>query len=318
VTGAAGFIGANLVRRLLDAGHDPIVVCRPGEEPWRLAEVLGQLEVTEADLEDVDRTTDIAVSAKPDVIFHLAAHGAYSWQQDLSRMLAVNVRATEALLQAAVATGAALVNAGSSSEYGYQEAPPSEHGGVRPNSHYAVTKVAATHLCQLAADRFGIRTATLRLYSVYGPWEDPRRLLPTLISHCQAGGWPPLVDPRTARDFVWIDDVCDAFLRAATTEVTEPGAVFNIASGTQTTLGQLVAAAAEVFGVSDEPVWGTMEQRSWDTSTWVGDPQRAALELGWRMTTPLEAGLRKLGDWLEHEPGLGDRYSVADQAPTNP
>jgi nucleoside-diphosphate-sugar epimerase len=314
VTGAAGFVGANLVRRLLDAGHDPIVSFRPGQDPWRLAPVLGHVEVAEADLEDADGTLDVAVKAKPDVIFHLAAHGAYSWQQDLSRMLAVNVRATEALLQAAVTLDACLLNAGSSSEYGYQERPPSEQGGVRPNSHYAVTKVAATQLCQLAADRFGLRTATLRLYSVYGPWEDPRRLLPTLVAHCQAGGWPPLVDRRTARDFVWIDDVCDAFLCAATAELAEPGAVFNIASGTQTTLGELVAVAAEVFAVSPEPQWGTMAQRSWDTSTWVGDARRAARDLNWRATTPLEDGLRELGEWLRREPNVAARYRLSDPA----
>lgn len=308
VTGAAGFIGANLIRHLLACGHEPVAVVRPGRDPWRLADLDHDAAQVTLDLGDPEAIERAVLAERPDVIFHLAAHGAYSWQQDLAQMLAVNVRAVDILLGTARQLGATVINAGSSSEYGYQDHPPGEDELVRPNSHYAVTKVAATYLCQLAADRDGVRAMTLRLYSVYGPWEEPGRLIPTLVRHALAGGWPPLVGPETARDFVWVEDACDAFVRAATSGRVQPGGVFNVASGTQTTLRQLVTAAREVFGVPGDPEWGTMAARAWDTSTWVGDATAAAQTLSWRARTSLDDGLTRMGAWLAEHPELKARY----------
>jgi nucleoside-diphosphate-sugar epimerase len=226
-------------------------------------------------------------------------------------MLAINIRCTDALLTAAARVDASLVSAGSSSEYGYQDHPPSEAERVEPNSLYAVTKVAATHLCRLAAATSGLRAVTLRLYSIYGEWEEPGRLMPTLVRRCREGGWPPLVGPDTARDFVWVTDACEAFLLAATAELADPGVVLNVASGTQTTLASLVDAARTVFGVSTEPRWGTMPARRWDTATWVGDPAAAARALGWRATTSLRDGLAAMGAWLGSHPELDARYAPA-------
>jgi UDP-glucose 4-epimerase len=308
VSGAGGFVGANLVRRLVADGGDVIALVRPGGDRWRIDDLSDDVEIVELDLADSEAVVRAATQQRPDVIFHLAAHGAYSWQQDLDRMLAVNVRCTQALLDAAGALGARLVHAGSSSEYGYKQHAPGEEEAARPNSLYAVTKLAATNLCALAADRQGTQALTLRLYSIYGPWEEPGRLMPTLVTAARADGWPPLVDRKIARDFVWVDDACRAFLLAATADCVEPGAVFNIASGVQTSIGELVATAGELFGVSAEPIWGEMQQRAWDTSVWVGKPERAGSDLHWRAETTLAEGLSALSTWFDAHPELEERY----------
>jgi dolichol-phosphate mannosyltransferase len=308
VTGAGGFVGANLVRHLLAGGHEPVAVVRPSGDPWRLAELGNDAARVSLDLGDPEAIERTVLAERPEVIFHLAAHGAYSWQQDLAKMLAVNVRAVDVLLGTARQLGATVINAGSSSEYGYQDRPPREDQLVRPNSHYAVTKVTATHLCQLAADKDDVRAITLRLYSIYGPWEEPGRLIPTLVRRAFAGGWPPLVGRDTARDFVWVEDACEAFVRAATSERAQAGAVFNVASGVQTTLEELVTLAGGVFGVVVEPEWGTMAPRAWDTSVWVGDPTSAAEQLRWSARTSLGEGLARMGAWLAEHPDLEARY----------
>ncbi|TML96096.1 MAG: NAD-dependent epimerase/dehydratase family protein [Actinobacteria bacterium] len=197
VTGAGGFVGANLVRTLLASGDQPEAIVRPGSDLWRLDDVRGDLPLISVDLGDADALAGAVLERRPEVLFHLAGCGGYPWQQDLDAMLSVNVRATETLLAAARAVDARVVHAGSSSEYGHRDGAASELDRLEPNSHYAVTKAAATHLCRLAAATYRQVAVTLRLYSIYGPWEDPRRLMPTLVRTASDGHWPPLVAPNT-------------------------------------------------------------------------------------------------------------------------
>ncbi len=311
VTGAAGFLGANLVRRLHVAGHEVTALTRSREAAWRLEEVVTDVRVLELDLRDTAAIARVFDDTQPQWVFHLAAHGAYSWQSDLAQMIAVNVAATAALLQAARASGVqAFVNAGSSSEYGLKAHAPREDEWLEPNSHYAVTKATGTHLTTLAAVE-GLPAVTLRLYSIYGPWEEPGRLMPALVREATRGSLPSLVGPETARDFVYVDDCCEALLRAAERGAPGgPGATLNIGSGTQTRLDELVEVARGALGVAAEPQWGTMGQRGWDTNVWVSDPHAALDLLDWKATSSLGDGLARTAVWLRERPLLWERYGV--------
>ncbi len=313
VTGAAGFVGANLVRRLVEAGHDVVAVTRPGGTAWRLEDLSTTARLLELDLRDRTAVERAIADARPDWIFHLAAHGAYSWQGDFETMVAVNVSATEALLAAARAGGvSAFVHAGSSSEYGRKEHAPREDEWLLPNSYYATTKAAATHLTALAASE-GLPALTLRLYSIYGPWEDPRRLVPAIVREAAHDRLPPLVGPETARDFVYVDDCCDALLAAARLGAPDvPGAVLNIGSGHQTRLDELVEVARGALGIEASPNWGTMPQREWDTNRWVSDPRTALAVLGWQATTSLADGLLATSRWLQDRRDLWPRYGLIE------
>jgi nucleoside-diphosphate-sugar epimerase len=245
LTGGTGFVGANLVRRLLADGHAVHCLVRGDtRNAWRLAGVRRDVALHRASLDDAKAVARVVKRARPDWVFHLAAHGAYSWETDLDRIVATNVVGTVNLVRACLRTGfEAFVNAGTSSEYGFKKKDPTEREWVEPNSHYAVTKVAATHFCRLTARTEKAKIATLRLYSVYGPWEDPGRLIPAMIVRGLDGRLPPLVDPRVARDYVYVDDVSEAFVRAAAKPHPEPGPVFNVGSGRQTTIRQVVDVA---------------------------------------------------------------------------
>jgi nucleoside-diphosphate-sugar epimerase len=316
VTGASGFVGANLCRRLLADKHEVHLLLRPGHPHWRLEEIKGDVTVHQVDLGDRAGVDHAMAAARPDWVFHLAAHGAYPTQKDLDQMIETNLRGTANLVDAAVRTGVqAFVNAGTSSEYGYKDHAPSEDDWLEPNSDYAVTKAAATMFCRHAAQRTGLPITTLRLYSVYGPFEEPTRLVPTLIVSGLEGRLPPLVNPDIARDYIHVDDACEAFVLAAATENQDPGVVYNVGSGVQTTLRDIVASARRILAVKAEPQWGSMEQRSWDTNVWVSNPSKIRSRLGWSPQHDLESGLRKTVEWFKLHPDRRSFYRAAQADP---
>jgi polyisoprenyl-phosphate glycosyltransferase len=138
----------------------------------------------------------------------------------------------------------------------------------------------------------------LRIYSVYGPWEERDRLVPRLISLGLQGRYPPLVDPEIARDFIYVDDCTRAFVRAAlTTCRSAPGQIFNIATGRKTSLREIALQVRALFSIPEEPEFGSMPNRRWDLSNWFGDPRLAHEKLGWTHRHSLEDGLWLTAEW---------------------
>jgi nucleoside-diphosphate-sugar epimerase len=299
VTGAGGFVGANLVRRLLRDGHEVHATCRPHGEHERLSG-LSSLVVHDVDLARPGSAEALVGEVSPGWIFHLSAHGAYSWQTDAHQICAANLVSTIELADAAERQGVlAFIHTGSSSEYGFTDHAPDEHERPEPNSTYAVAKTAATMYCCHRARSGSLPALTFRLYSVYGSLEDPRRLVVTLLRHGLEGRWPPLVAPETARDFVYVGDVCEALILGAEQAREHAGAIYNVGSGHQTTLRELVACVRDQLDIRAEPEWGTHEQRTWDTDVWCASTERIARDLGWSATTELEQGLAQTVSWLQ-------------------
>ncbi|MBI4550160.1 MAG: NAD-dependent epimerase/dehydratase family protein [Candidatus Omnitrophica bacterium] len=309
VTGAGGFVGANLARMLLERGHETHLFVRPGASRWRLGDLPAQAEIHEVELADRDETAAAVRRARPEWIFHLAAHGAYSWQANTAEMVRSNIVATVNLAEACHAAGfESFVSAGSSSEYGLKDHAPAEDEAVEPNSFYAVTKVSATLYCRFLAQKFNLPMTTLRLYSVFGPYENPGRLIPNLIVQGLQGHFPQLTHPSSAHDFVYSEDVCEAFLAAAERRGGEAGAVYNVGSGVQTTLGQAVDTVRKVLGIAEEPRWGSMPERAWDARIWVADNRKIRAELGWEPRHNFEEGFKKDAEWFAAHPEFHARY----------
>jgi len=303
VTGASGFVGANLTRRLLQDGHEVHILLRKPEENWRLREIARDCRITYGDVSDREAVRSWICSVKPQSAFHLAAYGAYSYQKGLEQMIATNVIGCAALLDACIeANVESFVQTGSSSEYGYKDHAAGEGELLEPNSHYAITKAAATHYCSYTAKTSKIRAITARLYSVYGPWEEPTRLVPTLLVHCLRGDFPPLVSPATARDFVYVDDAVSALLAIVEARELPVGGAYNVSSGIQTSLAALVDEVRSLLKVAAEPQWNVMPRRSWDTDVWVGDPAAIKRDAGWQADVGLREGLLRMIDWFMQNP----------------
>ncbi len=298
VTGAAGFIGANLFARISAVRDDVYAVVRH-EKNWRLSGARDE-RVIAADLNDQAAVKNLIASIAPETVFDCVAFGAYSFETDATRIYQTNflsvVNLVEQLAQGRIA---AFVHAGSSSEYGSNCTAPREDGICAPNSAYSVSKVAVAGYLAFVGKQNAFPCVNLRLYSVYGPMEDTSRLIPNVLRKALQGTLPPLVDPRTSRDFVHVDDVCAAFiLAAAKMNPAFYGEHFNIGSGTKTTIEELANLVRDEFKVDEAPRFGTMEGRAWDLAEWYACPQKAHEQLGWRAEVSLRDGLRSTADWV--------------------
>jgi nucleoside-diphosphate-sugar epimerase/glycosyltransferase involved in cell wall biosynthesis len=298
VTGAAGFVGANLFKKLTAERHDVYGVVRD-IKGWRLAEVHDD-QIAAADLTDRNAVKHLLDSMGPRTVFDCAAYGAYSFEQNIDLIYQTNFFSVVGLVEALAERGvAAYVHAGSSSEYGFNCAAPNEDDLRAPDSHYSVSKSAVADYLGYIGRRRNVPCVNLRLYSVYGPLEDTSRLIPNLIREALAGRFPPFVDARTSRDFIHIDDVCDAFIIAAVR--IHPGIngqSFNIGTGVRTTIADLAEITRRMFGIKDEPRFGSMEARAWDLAGWYANPARADAALGWKAKIDLADGLKRTSEWV--------------------
>ncbi len=303
ITGASGFIGANLARRLIREGYETHLLLRANHKTWRIQEILKQVHPHTVNLVDREKIGKVFKKIRPHSIFHLAAHGAYSWQDKFEPILQTNVLATYHLLDAALKTGfESFIQVGSSSEYGFTDHPPSEKERIDPNSYYALTKSCATMLARYVALSQKANVVILRPYNVYGPYEEPARFIPTLIVKGLEGKLPALVSPFVARDYLYVDDFVDACLLAARQAKNHIGEIYNVGTGVQTTIQDAVQLAKKILPIKSAPRWGSMPNRIWDTRVWVSNSQKIRKQLGWKPRYSFKAGFEAMAGWLKASP----------------
>ena len=309
ITGATGFVGSNLTQRLVNNGHKVHLFIRKGSNLWRLRQVLDHVELHQIELNSQKELERVVKRIHPEWVFHLAAHGAYSWQTEVNSIVQTNIAGTVNLVQACLRSGfEAFINTGSSSEYGIKDHAPAETERIDPNSYYAVTKASATIFCRYASISNKLNITTLRLYSVYGPYEEPNRFVPKLIVLGMQRKLPPLVDKRISRDFIYIDDVIDAYLAAAGNKPKAFGAIYNVGTGKMTSIGQAVKLARELFNIKNQPRWQSMSNRIWDTNIWLADIRKIKNDFGWKPKYDFNQGIIETVEWFKNNPRIFQYY----------
>lgn len=299
VIGAGGFIGANLFARLLRVRSDVYAVVRR-QPSWRLANLPAE-NIVEVDITDAAAVNNLLNALAPQTVFNCSSYGAYSFEENTTLIHRTNYTAVmEFVEQLSKQPFAAFVHAGSSSEYGTNCSGPREDAMLAPNSEYALSKVAMSQYLAYIGKYRQLPVINLRLYSVYGPLEDTARLIPNVVRNALQGTYPEFVDGEISRDFVYIDDVCDAFVVAAVRmNPSIYGESFNIGTGVATTIKQLAYQVRAQFAIPTEPSFATMPARKWDLTQWYANPEKAAQQLGWQARTTLHDGLAHTSRWVE-------------------
>jgi nucleoside-diphosphate-sugar epimerase len=305
VTGGSGFIGSRVVQQLTaHVGLDVVVLTRSGDE--RRLQACGALTSrSPARLLKGDFTSNRIAAAlrflRPEVIVHLAmAYHTLGSTSDQS-MDAVNYEGTVRLMEAFLAKGGRrFVSAGTCFEYGHTELESiPEETPARPVYPYAAAKARATEAILDHGEVANSEALVLRVFAPYGPLEDAQRIVPQLLDAGRVGRRLELTPGRQVRDYVYVDDVAEAFVAAALQPaLPRKQAVYNVCTAAGSSLRQLAAHVEGALGRPLDLAWGKVPYRPDEMMRLVGCNRRIAEDLGWRPAHGLAAGLRRIVEWM--------------------
>lgn len=300
VFGAGGFIGVNLLKSLLEIRADVYGISQSPSNNWRLSRLaIPKKNLIQLDINSADQLEKVIKKYNPQTIFNLAAYGAYSKQQDYKKIYTTNFNSTVTLLEILKKNKFSVyIQAGSQSEYGLNCAGPIESEELIPNSHYAVSKVADFYVLKYFGLVEKLPVMQLRLYSAYGPWEEPDRLMPMVISSGRNGDYPKLSDGELSRDFIYVKDIVNAFIiAAAKIKQRNFGKAYNIATGKKTKIKDLAKLIQNMFNIEKDPVFGTFQKKTWDLGDWFGNSSLFEKEFQWKAKTSLVDGIEENVQW---------------------
>ena len=300
ITGANGFIGANLTRELLILNAKVHILLRPGAAIWRLEDCMHQLIVHTADLRSEPQIGSAVASSQPEVIFHLATERGSNPAQRMSYVQTGILGAVHLIELMRRSANCRLVVAGGSLEYGSSEGPISESFPLTPHTLHGAVKAAASILFTQAALADQLAISQLRLFHVYGPWESNHRFLPKAIQSSLTGTPVNLVSGLSRRDWVYVADVVRALLLAA--HPSAPSGIYNIGNGVEHTNEEVLTTIECVLGQKILRNRNALAPRSTDQTHRHADITAARIALGWSPQYDLATGIRNTLGWLNKYP----------------
>ncbi len=304
LTGAAGFIGSHVTRRLVAAGAEVhgLTSSVSSIYPDRLRDLRGDITLHEANLTDRTAVEKLVRGVRPGIVLHLGAytHVGKSWNR-VDECIQSNVQGTVNLLEALAEVGCdRIVNTGTSEIYGPIDVPFHEDACPQPASPYAVSKYAAEMFCRLGATSYGWPVVMVRPFNAYGPAQSPDRIIPEVIVRALRGDALPMTTGTQTREFNYVEDIAEGFLAAATAPGVE-GQVINIGCGQEVAIRDL---ATRILGLMGDPVsaqFGALPDRPIEIWRMYGDHSRARELLGWQPRHSLEEGLAATIEWYRRE-----------------
>lgn len=299
VTGASGFIGTAVVKKLANK-YKVIAVFSPFSKASRQGVLPKNVLIQKVDLSKTSSTEKLFKKYKPFAVLHLATHGVYQYQQkDGYRIVLGNYFMSLNLLELSkIYKVKKFINTGSVFEYGSQNKKVKE-SDVRLNdilNQYSASKMATTALANSFTE--DLEVITLRPFTTYGELEDESRFIKNAIQKALAGEEIKIVS-GVIRDFVYADDVADAYLKALNKTYTS-GEIINIAGGNKINLEEAAKLIVRITKSKSKIIFDNTYKRSKDSACWA-DISRAKKVLGWKPKLSLLQGLRRVIYYLEHD-----------------
>ena len=300
VTGGSGFIGSNVVRQLVGAGDEVHALIRAGSDLRRVAEVRDRVRWHTADLRDAESVGRAVAAIDPELTIHLAwtaEPGVYLHTPENVDHLAAGIRLANAVAEAGCPR---FVGVGTNLEYRPDDAGGAlhENAPLGPVHLYGACKLALSVALEEVSRRHGMSVAWARQFLLYGPAEDPRRLVPAVITALLKGEPAKTTAGEQIRDYLHVADVAGAMIAIGRSTLTGP---VNVASGIPVAVRDVVARIGELVGRPELLAIGALPYRGNDPKHVVGDVTKLELGTHWKPRYDLDSGLRHTIDWWREE-----------------
>ncbi len=297
VTGATGFLGSHLVRRLLDEGGAVAAIVRPQSRTSRIDDLLARLTVIPGDVRALELCERAVEQFAPETVFHLAWSGVAGQDRNDPRQIDDNLLPTIELVRLAARCGATTwIGLGSQAEYGPHAGPITEDTSTRPTTLYGKVKLAAGLLSMHVAEQLGLRAAWVRVFSTFGPGDNPNWLLPYVIRTLSRRERPALTAGEQRWDFLYVEDAADALVRLAA--ATDAAGVVNLGSGVARPLRTVVEQIRDMIDPSLPLGFGEVPYRPDQVMHLEADIGRLTAGTGWRPATPWDEALRRTVEYF--------------------
>jgi UDP-glucose 4-epimerase len=299
VTGASGFLGSSVVRHLLGHGHEVAVLLRPGGTPTRLQDCLHNVRPVYGDLTHPDVLRQAIQQQPIDAVVYLSWFGVTAEFRNSPQQISQNLVSTLAIWEAARVAGCKVwIGLGSQAEYGPCKGILREDMFPKPVTAYGVAKLVAGLSTAKMSELAGIRHVWLRLLSAYGPGDDVRHMLPSVILDLLARRKPSLTLGEQVWDYLYLDDTAAAICAVLEQEVA---GVFNLASGTTATIRNIVEQIRDMIDPSLPIGFGEVPYRDDQVMHLEADITRLTSATSWRPEVSLERGLSQTVEWYREK-----------------
>lgn len=296
VLGASGFIGASLTKRLVEENKQIFGLIKPESNNWRLKDIKG-VELVTGDIANKQDLIKKLLKINPTHIINLATYGVYRGQEDYQKILGINLTGSLNLFEAAKQLKSLdlLISTGSVYEYGSLPGQMEENVVAPARNFYDASKIAITSMAQAYSSLDILPICVLRPFTTYGPFEDSRRLIPSVVNMVKEGK-NPRIAPEAIRDFIFIDDLVDAYILALQKPKSVTGQIINLGSGQPTKVKEFVSLVLTNLKTDIKPVDAPEFSSPSDSQCW-SNIRKAKEIFKWEPTTSLEEGVKKTVDW---------------------
>lgn len=300
ITGANGFIGSHLVKRLIKSCKKVSIIVRETSDLWRIEHELKGIHMFKGDIRDKDFVNKVITDSKSDYVFHVGAYGVDFRQKDYQTAVNTNIIGTINILEALITQDRCkrVINMGTSMQYGNKEGIIDEGIKLTPSNIYGSSKAAATIIAHQIAAENNIDIITLIPFGVFGENEGTHKFFPHVINSILNHKDIELSGCEQYRDYCYIENIVDGIIMSAKYDAIK-NEVFNIGSGKVHQLRFYVDMIYKYMCTESKPKYGVVPYRKNDL--WCPQPDITKIKtmIGWEQRISLDEGVKKTIEWFE-------------------